>query len=106
MPSSTTGTLMRKTEPHQKCASSAPPVMGPSAMAMPVAPAQIAIARPRSAGSKTLLMMDSVLGSTAAPPMPIRARPAISQPGDGEKADIAEATPKMARPSTRNRLRP
>ena len=59
-PTITIGTLIRKTEPHQKCSSSAPPTIGPIATARPTAPAQTPIAWPRSRGSKTLEMIDSV----------------------------------------------
>ena len=106
-PTMTTGTLTRKTEPHQKPACSrAPPVIGPIATAMPVAPAQIPMALPRSAGSKTLVMIDRVAGRTAAPPMPISARIAMSISGDVEYAEASEAAPNRARPSMRMRLRP
>ncbi len=81
MPTTVTGTLIRKTEPHQKWSSSRPPSTGPVAMPMPTAVAHRPIARGRSAGSKTLEMMDSVCGMTAAPPRPIAARAKISCSG-------------------------
>ena len=68
-----------KTEPHQKCSSSKPPVIGPRPMPSADTPAQTPIALPRSAGSvNTLVMIDSVAGMMNAPPMPISARVAIS----------------------------
>jgi hypothetical protein len=73
---------MRKTEPHQNFSSSAPPTTGPIATARPTAPAQTPIALPRSRGSKTLEMIDSVDGMTAAPPMPMSARAQISWVGE------------------------
>ena len=75
---------MRKTEPHQKCASRIPPSTGPVATPMPTAEAQMPMARARSAGSKTLEMMERVCGSTAAPPRPIIARAAMSWSGECE----------------------
>ena len=60
------GTLIRKTEPHQKFSSSAPPTTGPMATPSPTAPAQTPMALPRSRGSKTLEMIDRVDGMTAA----------------------------------------
>jgi len=45
---------------------------------MPTAMAQMPMARGRSAGSKTLVMMDSVCGITAAAARPIAARAQIS----------------------------
>ena len=75
------GRLMRKTLPHQNDSSSSPPTMGPIAMASPTAPAQMPMALGRSRGSKTLEMIASVDGSTAAPPKPRPARAAMSWPG-------------------------
>ena len=82
-----TGTLIRKTEPHQKFSSSAPPTTGPIATARPTAPAQTPMALPRSRGSKTFEMIDRVDGMTAAPPMPSSARAQISWPGVCAYAD-------------------
>src|SRR5579859_4454144 len=76
------GTLMRNTEPHQKWASSTPPTIGPMAMPMPMATAQIPMALGRSAGSNTLEMIDRVCGITAAAPSPIAARAQISWSGE------------------------
>ena len=50
-------------------------------MATPTADAQIPIARGRSAGSKTFVMIDSVCGMTAAPPRPIAALAQMSWSG-------------------------
>lgn len=107
MTSTMTGTLMRNTEPHQKCSSSHPPTSGPSA-APPVAPAdQIAIARVRWRASRNMpRMSDRVEGMRVAPATPSRARAAISTSGEGEKAAIAEATPKPREPVRSSRLRP
>jgi hypothetical protein len=77
-PAAAIGTLMRNTEPHQKCSSSRPPTIGPMATPRPTAPAQTPMARPRSRGSKTLAMIDSVAGMTAAAPRPITARAQMS----------------------------
>ena len=71
--------LTQNTEPHEKCSSSRPPVTGPIATPSPEKPAQTAIARPRSRGSrKTLARIDSVDGMISAPPMPMNARLRIS----------------------------
>jgi len=78
------GTLIRNTEPHQKWASSRPPTMGPMAMPMPTATAQMPMALGRSAGSNTLEMIDSVCGMTAAAPRPIAARAQTSCSGECE----------------------
>jgi len=44
-PAAAMGTLIRKTEPHQKWLSSRPPMIGPSATPMPLVPAHRLIAR-------------------------------------------------------------
>ncbi len=80
-PMMVTGTLIRKTDPHQKWASRTPPRTGPMAMPMPTAEAQMPMALDRSAGEKTLEMMERVCGITAAPPRPIAARAKISSVG-------------------------
>src|SRR5215470_2984971 len=79
-----TGTLMRNTDPHQKWASSNPPTMGPMAMPMPTATAQIPMARDRSTGSNTLEMIDSVCGITAAAARPITAQAQTNWSNDWE----------------------
>ena len=44
-PTATIGTLIRNTEPHQKCASSSPPTIGPSAIPAPLVADQTPNAR-------------------------------------------------------------
>ncbi len=105
-PTATIGTLIRKTEPHQKWSSSRPPSTGPMANPAPTAAAQMAMARPRSRGSNTFEMMDSVCGMTAAPPKPIAARAEISWSGVCAYAESSEATPKSTKPMMSIRLRP
>ena len=73
---------------------------------IPTAEAQIPMAFGRSCGSKTLEMMDSVCGMTAAPPRPMAARAKISWSGDREKADSSDPTPNSSRPIISMRLRP
>ena len=102
----TIGTLTRKIEPHQKYFSSRPPVIGPSAMATPDAPAQMPIALGRSRGSKTFWMIDSVCGCTAAAPMPISARNRMSCPDDVANEHTADIAPNRNRPISRIFLRP
>jgi hypothetical protein len=75
-------------------------------MPMPTAVAHRPIARGRSAGSKTLEMMDSVCGMTAAPPRPIAARAKISCSGVCAYADSSDAIPNSASPIMSMRLRP
>src|ERR1700753_906737 len=105
-PTMVTGTLTRNTEPHQKWASRKPPSTGPMATQIPTAKAQMPMACGRSCGSKTLEMMDSVCGMTAAPPRPMAARAKISWSGDREKADSSEPTPNSSRPIISTRVPP
>ena len=69
------GTLTRKMEPHQNCARSKPPAIGPMAMPSPIVPAQPPMARARSPGSRRRsLMMDREAGMVSAAPAPMTAR--------------------------------
>jgi len=103
----TTGTLTRKTEPHQKCSSSQPPVTGPMATPRPETPAQMPMALARSAGSvKTLVRIDRVAGMISAPPIPMNARAPMSALAEPLKAARTEPLPKMASPTARARRRP
>ena len=105
-PAAVSGTLIRKTEPHQKWASSSPPTIGPIATPMPTAVAQMPMALARSRGSNTLEMMDSVCGMTAAAPRPMAARAKISISGLREYAVSRENRPKAAMPNISIFLRP
>lgn len=68
----TIGTLMRNTEPHQKCSSKKPPVTGPNATAAPDTADHTPIDFARSTGSRnTSMRIASVLGKTSAAPIPI-----------------------------------
>jgi hypothetical protein len=65
--------------PHQNCSSSAPPVIGPKATARPVLAPHRPIALARAARSrKTWVRIDRVVGKTAAAPIPVKARAAMS----------------------------
>ncbi len=102
----TIGTFTRKIEPHQKYFSSRPPVIGPSAIAMPEAPAQMPIAFARSFGANTFWMIDSVCGCTSAAPMPISARYRISSVGLCAYEHSSEVDPNASMPSSSTVLRP
>ena len=106
-PTAAIGTLIRKTDPHQKCASSRPPMIGPRAMPSPAgrgpeADRPLPLVRSRN----MLVMIDSVEGMISAPPMPMLARAAISIPTEPEKAAQVEPAAKAARPARNVRLRP
>ena len=75
----TMGTLMKNTDPHQKCSSNQPPAIGPAATAMPLVALQTPIALARSLGSRnTLVRIASVAGKISAAPTPMRPRATIS----------------------------
>jgi hypothetical protein len=64
------------------------------------------MARPRSPAGKTLVMTARVVGWTAAPPIPITARQAMSSSGLPEKAAITEPPAKTANPMSSTFRRP
>ena len=72
---------------------------GPMATPRPENPAQMAMARPRSRGSRnTLVRIDRVDGMISAPPTPIRQRAAMSWFGVPDSADSTEPVAKMMMP--------
>ena len=90
-PAAATGTLTRKTEPHQKWTRRNPPRMGPMATPSPAVPDQIPMARARSPSPvKTLVRMERVQGISAAAPTPITTRAAVSRSGVGDHAASAD----------------
>ena len=80
--SSTTGTLTRNTEPHQKCSTSRPPSTGPAETPSAETPPHTAIARGRSSASKTCITMARVAGISRAPPTPMTPRATMSEEAD------------------------
>ena len=95
------------TDPHQKCSSSTPPVIGPRPIPSAETPAQTPIAFARSVGFvNTLVMIESVAGMMNAPPTPMSPRVKMSAVALGAKADNNEPIPKIARPNARKRYRP
>src|SRR3989475_6222429 len=76
--SSTMGTLIRNTEPHQKYSSSSPLTTGPKAAPPEATEAQMPMASARSRSSAKLRRIrDSVAGIIMAAPTPSSARAAI-----------------------------
>src|SRR6478609_2250250 len=102
----TTATLIRKIEPHQKCSSSAPLTTPPMATPTPAKPAQIAIARGRSLGGNTWARIDSVAGITNAAPTPITARAPITALDVLDNAANSDAAPNTIRPPLSASRRP
>ena len=103
----TTGTLIISTEPHQKCSSNQPPVTGPRATARPAVAAHTAMATARSLATvKTLTRIASVAGNISAAPTPIAARHAIRALAEPAVAPRAENVANRPRPPIRTHLRP
>jgi hypothetical protein len=102
----TTGTLIRKTDPHQKWSSSTPPTSGPIGKLRKIVEAITAVAFCRSSGANSTGMMASASGMIAAAPRPSTARAAISSPEVAAYAQAAELTPKMVSEVISTRLRP
>ncbi len=108
-PSNTTmsGGFTMKMACQSKRSSSSPPAMGPMPTAAPATAAQMPMALARSAGSgNTWVSSDSVDGMMQAPPMPMSPRHAVRVVASPAVAAMAEANPKMPRPTSRMRWRP
>lgn len=95
----TTGTLMRKTDPHQKLLSRMPLTIGPSPLPTIARLPQTAMATLRSRSSSNVTRIRArVAGIIAAAPTARNARAAISASGLDENAAAGEAAPKTTRP--------
>ncbi len=98
------GMLTMKIEPHQKCSSSQPPLIGPTATPTPTMAAHRPIALARGTGSvKMLVISPRVVGKITAAPTPMAARAAISVSAEFTCAATAEvransASPEMSQP--------
>ena len=94
------GTLTMNIEPHEKCSSSQPPVIGPAATPTPTIAAHSPIAFARFAASvKMFVISPSVVGKITAAPMPIAARAPISAPAESTCAATADVSAKTASPA-------
>ncbi len=100
------GRLTMNTEPHQKCSSNRPLVIGPSAPPTPANAAQIAMAFGRSWIGNEFKMIDNVAGMINAAPTPISVRMAISWVGSVAWLAVSAAPPKMSRPISSAPFRP
>jgi len=79
----------------------------PAARDGPVVPDQMPIACSRSSSAvKTLARIDSVDGMIAAPPIPMKARAAMSPSGDVAIAEAADPAANNTRPPMKTHLRP
>src|SRR5271166_4680321 len=101
------GTLTKKIEPQEKCASSQPPVIGPAATPTPTMAAQRPIALARRTGSvKMLVINPNVVGKITAAPTPIAARAPIRAPAECTCAATADVTAKAINPALSQPLLP
>ena len=101
------GTLTRNAACQEKCSSSAPPTIGPTAAPIAETAAHTPSAVARSPGSvKTERSSDSVVGMIIAPPTPSSARAAITSAGLSTSSTAADAPPKTAKPPSSTSRRP
>ena len=102
MATSAIGMLTRKMAPHQKCSSSQPPLIGPTATPTPTIAAQRPIALARSTGSmKMLVISPRVVGKITAAPTPMAARAAMSPSAEFTCAATPEVIANRASPRLR-----
>jgi hypothetical protein len=103
----TSGTLIRNTEPHQKCSSSSPPSTGPSGRPSIIALPSTDMALPRSASPGNSTRNTEVAsGCRNAAAKPSTTRAAISSPGEVENAHHADAAPNSTSAPSSSFLRP
>ena len=98
--------MTQKIQCHDRAPVSTPPATGPSATPKPEIAAQMPSAAPRRSGGNAAVIIVSVSGMIAAPPMPSSARAAISVPAFGASAPAAEATVNSSTPAVNTRRRP
>ena len=100
MASAAMGMFTMKIEPHQKCSSSQPPLIGPTATPTPTMAAHSPIALARGTGSvKMLVISPSVVGKITAAPTPMAARAAISASAEFACAATADVIANSASPA-------
>jgi hypothetical protein len=102
----TSGRLIRNTQRHPTLPTSQPPRNGPMALATPPRPDQAPTALDRSSGANEDWMMASEPGVSSAPPIPSRAREAISIGALTATAHSADASANHTSPMTKIRRLP
>lgn len=100
------GTLIRKIEPHQKCSSRTPPIVGPATTPTIATVDHAAIALRCSSGGNTVNSNDNVLGISSEPPTPISPRQAINCQGVVASVASSDARPNSTSPIRSIRRRP
>jgi hypothetical protein len=105
--SAATGARAKKMLVQEKCSSSQPPAIGPSATAMPAVAPHRPMARARSVRSvNTLEISDRVAGKIIAAPTPMKQRATISWPAVVVSPPATVETPNTPRPASSIPLRP
>ena len=100
------GRLMKKIDSQPSHSTSAPPISGPTATAAPVTAPQMPSAVPRSSPGNEEASSARLVANMNAPPTPCTARARLSISGEVAKPQAAEATMKIAMPSTNVHRRP
>jgi hypothetical protein len=106
IPTIVSGTLTRKTDPHQNLSSRSPPRIGPSATPTPENAAWIEIAVPRSSGGKITARIESAGAKRRPAPVPMTPRITISCRGEWASAPNSDPIPKTPKPIRNTPLRP
>ena len=101
-----TGRLTTNTEPHQKCWSSTPATIGPSGRPTIVEMPSTAMARVRSAESKSTTTEDIANGMRTAAPRPSSVRAAMRLPAFDASAHQSDPAKNTTRPTIVERFRP
>ena len=100
------GRLIRKTARHEIAPTRKPPTSGPTALATPLSPDQIPIARARCAGRMQVSISARLPGVMSAAPTPWTSRAPIRKPIVGAAAQRPEATENTAMPARKILTRP
>ena len=100
------GRLMKKIQRQPPVSTIAPPISGAAAVAIAEKADQVPIALPRRPGSKQLVMIARLPGTSSAPPTPCRIRAASSMSSDVARPHHKEASANTAVPIANTRRRP
>ncbi len=106
MTTAATGRLIRKISRHDQTSTSQPPRNGPTAVATPLSPDQVPIARLRSCGAKLASRIARLPGVSRAAPTPCNAREPMSTGAFGATAAPIDATTNHTTPIAKTRRRP
>jgi hypothetical protein len=100
------GRVIKNTDPHQKCWSSAPATSGPSAAMAPPRADHSAIERVRAGPDHNAVISASVVGKAIPAESPPTSRATMSTPSEGANAASRQAGIDSSTPRTSSILRP